>query len=89
MNDVKVSLPFGLYEVLDRASVYMEHFSEKVFEHEAVQEDPELKALAEKVQDAMMDMYQCAGSKWYQATKDIPGMWITPTPTPGEEDTDD
>jgi len=73
---------------MDRASVYMEHFTEKVLEHDVVQEDPELKALAEKAQDAMMNVYQCAGSKWYQETKDIPGMWTksVPIPEPGEEE---
>jgi hypothetical protein len=54
--------PFGIHEALHTAHVMMDAYCLYVAEHAAVEERPEIAALAEKAIDAMMDVYQALGA---------------------------
>jgi hypothetical protein len=51
------------HEVMDRSYLAAEFFAQHLQEHPAVEADPQLKAAAEKVLDALVDFYQLAATK--------------------------
>jgi hypothetical protein len=54
--------PFGIHEALHTAHVLMDAYGSYVAEHAAVEERPEIAALADKAMEAMMDVYQALGA---------------------------
>ncbi len=56
--------PYGQHEVVDRSSMIFELFCEKVQEHLVVENDPELKRLAEETADKLHDFYHHAAMKF-------------------------
>ena len=52
-----------LHEVMDRTSVILETFAEKVEQHKAVQADPAFAKQAARVTDALARFYQIAANK--------------------------
>jgi hypothetical protein len=54
--------PFGIHEALHTAHVLMDSYGSHVAEHPAVEERPEIAALAEAAMEAMMNVYQALGA---------------------------
>jgi hypothetical protein len=71
MSKKATEVDFDLYEVLDRAHVVQCHFDESISEHVAIENDPELRELVDKTQEAMMNLYQCAAEKWYRLNPEL------------------
>jgi hypothetical protein len=63
--------PFGIHEALHTAHVLMDAYGSYVAEHAAVEERPEIAALADKAMDAMMGVYQALGRlpEWHEEVR--------------------
>ena len=57
----------GLFELMDRSSMILENFSEKVSEHPSTQGDEELKELAQEIDDKLMAFYQLAANRFWKS----------------------
>jgi len=53
---------FSYHEVLDRASIIADMFDEQILQHEAMEEQPEMKKEAEEICGLLHDFYQHWGS---------------------------
>lgn len=65
----------GLYELMDRSFCMFDHFGEVIADHQVLEDYPALGKHVKAAQDALYTLYQAAGSKWHDETKDIDGMW--------------
>ena len=61
--------PFHWHEALDRSLLAFEFFDERVAQHPAVQQSPELRREAEEIASRMFKLYQALGSKTLDARK--------------------
>lgn len=52
------------HEALDRTHVVQSLFADQVAEHPVIVQHPDLEALAEAAQDALMALYQAIGHKY-------------------------
>jgi len=64
IRDLK-DIPLGLYELMDRSHLIFETFINRVEEHKATIEDPELATLAKEVGKKLYDFYQLSASKFH------------------------
>lgn len=51
---------FGYHEVMDRASVLQDSWDTNISQHEMLNEQPELKKMADEIAEKMVDFYQAA-----------------------------
>jgi hypothetical protein len=57
---------FHKHEALHTASIASDFFDRHLADHVAVQQDPEVKAAAEKISELLGDFYQLCGAKFIQ-----------------------
>lgn len=63
MNEEYTPSKYYWHEALDRSSLACDFFYDNVNNHPTVENDPDLKIMAEKITELMADFYQEVGRK--------------------------